>query len=231
MIDNFKQIEQFMQFDSDSFYKFEALIRNTDGENPLWYDGISNSNKNILIKNWYVNSQEYYDRIKHEMRVLCDLTGARLYVTLDRKSQSKLLRVILQNVTELVLASLQGDAIGIKKLNKILASTTSLIDTTCKGHRTIMFDVDSADVRYLYLVSAYIESHTDNYFILPTKQGYHVFCFKTFNSSNWAKSMLRWIEDKPEYSDITEQGIENNISMKPNQLGLVYHPEREFTNA
>ena len=36
MIDNFKTIENFMQFEEGTFYKFELLVRNTDGENELF---------------------------------------------------------------------------------------------------------------------------------------------------------------------------------------------------
>ena len=89
-INNFPVIEQFLEFEQGTFYKFELLVRNTDGNNPLYQEGYSNTNKNILIKSWYVDSKEYYEKIKHEMINLSNLTGARLYMTLDRKSNLKL---------------------------------------------------------------------------------------------------------------------------------------------
>ena len=50
MIDNFKVIDTFLQFEEGTFYKFELLVRNTDGENELFPERCSNTNRNILIK-------------------------------------------------------------------------------------------------------------------------------------------------------------------------------------
>ena len=50
-ISNFKVIDSFLQFEQGFFYKFELLVRNTDGRNPLFQEGYSNTNKNILINN------------------------------------------------------------------------------------------------------------------------------------------------------------------------------------
>ena len=65
-ISNFKVIDSFLQFEQGFFYKFELLVRNTDGENELFPERCSNTNRNILIKSWYIDSKEYYEKIKHE---------------------------------------------------------------------------------------------------------------------------------------------------------------------
>ena len=77
MIDNFKTIEKFLKFEEGTFYKFELLIRNTDGNNVLYENAYSNTNKNILIKSWYVDNNEYLQKIKNEMITMANLTGAR----------------------------------------------------------------------------------------------------------------------------------------------------------
>ena len=123
LIDNFEEIEDFMrfQFEDGLFFKFEALVRNTDGSNDLYEEGYSNTNKNILIKSWYIDSPEYYVRAKKEMITLCNMTGARLYMTCDAKSNKKLIQTIVKEVNDMVLATLQGSVFGVKKLNKLFS--------------------------------------------------------------------------------------------------------------
>ena len=62
MINNFNVIDNFLQFEEGTFYKFELLVRNTDGENELFPERCSNTNRNILIKSWYVDTKDYYEK-------------------------------------------------------------------------------------------------------------------------------------------------------------------------
>ena len=39
MINNFNVIDNFLQFKEGTFYKFELLVRNTDGYNVLFPEG------------------------------------------------------------------------------------------------------------------------------------------------------------------------------------------------
>ena len=49
MINNFSIIDNFLQFEDGTFYKFELLVRNTDGNNILYQKGYSETNKNIFF--------------------------------------------------------------------------------------------------------------------------------------------------------------------------------------
>ena len=169
-INNFPIIDNFLQFEKGSFYKFELLIRNTDGNNPLYQEGYSNTNKNILIKSWYIDTKEYYEKIKHEMITLADLTGARLYMTLDRKRSFK----VVQNLSCAFLDLLSGFTTSteptIKKIHKTFASETSKKEASEHNFRTIMFDVDTTKDTILDAVVNYIESKGQNAYILTTKK-------------------------------------------------------------
>ena len=228
MIDNFKIIDNFLNFEEGYFYKFEALIRNTDGENPLYCEGISNINKNLLIKNWFVDNKEYYEKIKHEMKVLCDLTGARLYMTLDRKCNKKLIQTIFSKVNEMVLESLKGTNYGTKRINKLMSSCSSLIDSSDTKTKTIMFDVDTKNAAVLEALICYIREKNETPYILNTKKGYHIVCYKKFNSIHWDTFAVSCFIDT--YPGTNTETIKqlisdmNNVSMKQNQLGLVYYP-------
>ena len=130
MIDNFKTIENFMQFEEGTFYKFELLVRNTDGENELFPERCSNTNRNILIKSWYVDNFDYYNKIKHEMVTMANLTGARLYITLDRKDNVKLVQNLIHSFTDTLCAICNGQKPSIKNIAKTFASETSKVENS-----------------------------------------------------------------------------------------------------
>lgn len=231
MIDNFHVIDSFLQFEEGSFYKFELLIRNTDGENDLYEEGYSNTNKNILIKSWYVDSESYYEKIKHEMITLANITGARLYVTLDRKDNRKLVQSIARRFFDLSMAIVEGSNPAIKGISKAFASETSKVENSCKNKRTMMFDIDTKEGIVLEAVICYIRSKEEIPYVLETRKGYHVFCYRKFDSSNWEQDVVQAFIDT--YTGQRVEDIERlvhlvkeNVSMKPNELGLVYHPEK-----
>ena len=231
MIDNFHVIDNFLQFEKGTFYKFELLVRNTDGQNDLYEEGYSNSNKNILIKSYYVDSEEYYEKVKYEMMALSNITGARIYVTLDRKENKKLVQSIAKKFFDLSMAIAEGTKPAIKGISKAFASETSKVENSCKDKRTIMFDVDTKEGIVLEAIICYVRSKGEMPHILDTKKGYHVFCYKKFDSRNWEQEVVQAFIDT--YTGQRLEDIERlvhlvkeYVSMKENELGLVYHPEK-----
>ena len=230
MIHNFNVIENFMQFEKGTFYKFECLVRNTDGENILYEEGFSKTNKNILVKSWYVDNLEYYNKIKQEMIKMCNLTGARLYITLDRKSNVKLVQELIHALTDTLCDMIQGKEIGIKSLSKIFASKTSVKETSDKKFKTIMFDVDTKDVDTLDCIQLYIENKGQKPYILETKKGYHVFCYRKFDICKWQQESIDiWVDYCKDNCTLEQvqsltHSIKEYVSVKDNELGLVYHP-------
>ena len=224
MIDNFPVIDNFLQFKEGTFYKFELLVRNTDGYNELFKEGYSETNKNILIKSWYVDTKDYYEKIKHEMITLSNLTGARLYVTLDRKDNVKLVQNLLHSYTDSLVAICNGQKPSIKSISKTFASETSKVENSSKGTKTIMFDVDTKNSNVYNAVIDYIISKVQQPYTLQTKKGYHIFCYRKFNHADW----LKYIQEKYELycKEVNEEpkDIEEFVSVKENELGLVYHP-------
>lgn len=227
MINNFSEIENFMKFKPGCFYKFECLIRNTDGANILYEEGFSKTNKNILVKSWYVDNKEYYEKIKPEMVKMCNLTGARLYITLDRKSNLKLVQELSHALTDTLCDMIQGKEIGIKSLSKMFASKTSVKESSDKSGRTLMWDVDTKDSSVLNSIQDYIHSQNQISYILTTKKGYHVFCFRKFDHSKW----LNYCQEKynlyRKELHLNYDEIQQYVSVKDNELGLVYHPTVE----
>ena len=229
MIDNFKTIEKFLQFEQGTFYKFELLVRNADGNNALYENGYSNTNKNILIKSWYVDNNEYLQKIKNEMITLANLTGARLYITLDRKDNVKLVKSLLHDFTDILCNLFTSSKPTIKSISKTFSSQTSKIENSCKNVRTIMFDVDTQEGDVLEALVCYIRSKEQVPYILTTKKGYHVFCFKKFDHSSWQQDTIQCFINTYTGTNIEVlQQLTHNVvtyvSVKQNELGLVYHP-------
>ena len=242
MIDNFETVENFMQFEEGTFYKFELLVRNTDGENILFPERVSNTNRNILIKSWYVDTKEYYEKIKHEMVTLSNLTGARIYVTLDRKENTKLVNSLLHSLADTLTAICNGQKPSIKNIVKVIASETSKVENSCKDSKTIMFDVDTKEEKVLNVVKDYIIRQGQAPYVLETKKGYHVFCYRKFDNSKWEQqcrtSFLAANESSGmclshEEEEQLVKKFKEVVSVKENELGLVYHPmknEKEAIN-
>lgn len=234
MISNFEVIENFLQFEEGTFYKFELLVRNTDGENSLYPEGCSSKNKNILIKSWYIDNKEYYYKVKHEMITLADITGARLYVTLDRKDSAKTVRSVLYSFVDVLYSICNSQKRSIKGISKVFASETSKVENSSKVTRTIMFDVDTKEETVLKGLTAYIESKGQTPYILETRKGFHVFCYRKFNLSDWQVGIGDCFLEryKKEYANkdlvsIMEylvHSVKEFVSAKENELGLVYHP-------
>lgn len=234
MIDNFKVIDSFLQFEKGSFYKFELLIRNTDGNNPLYQEGYSNTNKNILIKSWYIDTKEYYEKMKHEMKTLANMTGGRVYVTLDRKRSFKVAQNLSYAFLDLLVGFTTSTEPTIKKIYKTFASETSKKEASEHNFKTIMFDVDTKDIKVLDALVFYISNNKQHPYILETKKGYHVFCYKKFSMNNWEQDVVEafykeyrktvTIEDMEELTHL----VAEYVSVKENELGLVYHPMKEF---
>ena len=233
-INNFPIIDNFVQFEKGSFYKFELLIRNTDGNNPLYQEGYSNTNKNILIKSWYIDTKEYYEKMKHEMKTLADLTGARLYVTLDRKNNFKLIQNLSYAFLDLLAGFTTITKPTIKRIYKTFASETSKKEASEHNFKTYMFDVDTKDIRVLDALTLYIIDNKQHPYILETKKGYHVVCFKKFDKDNWKQDAVESFYNEYRKTVTTKdmEELTHLISelepVKENELGLVYHPMKNF---
>ena len=84
-INNFYQLENLLEFKEGSYYKFIALIRAKDNSGVIDTKELGE----IFVRQWFVDSQTSLLKYREDMISLCKATGARLYVTTDRKSVKK----------------------------------------------------------------------------------------------------------------------------------------------
>lgn len=224
MIDNFDTIEKFLKFDTEYFYKFECLIRNTDGDNILYDKNISNTRKNLLVKSWYVDTATYFWNAKNEMKTLCDITGGRLYITLDRKSVKKLLSESLKEIINILdhSAFFGAELPPARTLCKLFNSKSSVVETSDKTNKTIMFDIDKKDKELLDLCVSFVEHNHQKPIVLETKKGWHVVCYKKFNTEKIMDNLCEWAKVYNCY--LSTDTVREFVSCEPNKLGLVYLP-------
>lgn len=184
LVDNFDKVKNVVQWKPEqTYYKFVALIRAKDykdGERPVLLD---KEKQECFVRQWIVDSEEYFDRVKEDMKTVVEMFRCRLYMTLDRKSTMKTL-IAARDVVNRQLDSYLGvkePQVSVKMFNKLVPSVTQLAESSDRDGRRWMFDVDTKDVNVLNVVKKlcgidYLES-------FETKNGYHVVADKKFDAN------------------------------------------------
>lgn len=184
LVDNFDKVKNVVQWKPEqTYYKFVALIRAKDykdGERPVLLD---KEKQECFARQWLVDSEEYFDRVKEDMKTVVEMFRCRLYMTLDRKSTMKTL-IAARDVVNRQLDSYLGvkePQVSVKMFNKLVPSVTQLAESSDRDGRRWMFDVDTKDVNVLNVVKKlcgtdYLES-------FETKNGYHVVADKKFDAN------------------------------------------------
>lgn len=184
LVDNFDKVKNVVQWKPEqTYYKFVALIRAKDykdGERPVLLD---KEKQECFVRQWLVDSEEYFDRVKEDMKTVVEMFRCRLYMTLDRKSTMKTL-IAARDVVNRQLDSYLGvkePQVSVKMFNKLVPLVIQLAESSDRDGRRWMFDVDTKDVNVLNVVKKlcgtdYLES-------FETKNGYHVVADKKFDAN------------------------------------------------
>lgn len=227
IVDNFDKVKNVVQWKPEqTYYKFVALIRAKDykdGEFPVLLD---KAKQECFVRQWLVDNEEYFERVKEDMKTVVEMFKCRLYMTLDRKSTMKTL-IAARDVINRQLDSYLGvkePQVSVKMFNKLVPSVTQLAESSDRDGRRWMFDVDTKDVNVLNVVKKlcgefYLET-------FETKNGYHVVADKKFD----ANARLQCVKhrgklrdfDMSLYSNEESELLENSeVEVKANSLILV----------
>ena len=181
IINNTHQLNKVMEFNpSLSYYKFVCLIRAKDyedGNMPL-----SNKDKQeILVRQWFVDSQESLDKQLPDMLKMTEMFKCRLYMCLDRKSTMKTLVQMRNQINNYLDPFLGNDkpSCSVKAINKVTASSSSVSESSDKGVRRWMYDCDSLSPS----LEERVRNECGQFYLatFKTKNGYHVVAKREFN--------------------------------------------------
>ena len=237
-VNNFAEIEKLLKFEKNTFYKFMVVVRNKDGRTPLISKEAPSGE--TTIKQWYIESEEYYNKVKSEMIALAECTRGRLYMCIERKSSYKMFMLLLDKVTDIIKEAVTCPSATPKRLNKIVNSITSDKLCTDKDCKTWMYDIDDEDEHGWYrdAILAYVAQvgniGTDEVTVLRSRSGWHVITPRKFAiDENWH----RWVADRVlDYAKMTFPKLTTNealdiihvvedIKVQPNQMCLAYYKE------
>lgn len=80
MLNNFEQIKGLMDFSLEGTYYFIQCLRRSKDQ-P---EDDSQTSNNIVIKDYYIKSFDYFDKVFPEIQTMCDVFNARAYIRLNR---------------------------------------------------------------------------------------------------------------------------------------------------
>lgn len=229
IVDNFDKVKNVVQWKPEqTYYKFVALIRAKDykdGEFPVLLD---KEKQECFVRQWLVDNEEYFERVKKDMKTVVEMFKCRLYMTLDRKSTMKTL-IAARDVINRQLDSYLGvkePQVSVKMFNKLVPSVTQLAESSDRKCKRWMFDVDTKDVNVLNVVKKlcgefYLET-------FETKNGYHVVADKKFDATGYLKcvrnnNLLPLFREKIMWLEDNEVDLLKNseVEVKANSLILV----------
>lgn len=225
LVDNFDKVKNVVQWKPEqTYYKFVALIRAKDykdGEKPVLLD---KEKQECFVRQWLVDSEEYFDRVKEDMKTVVEMFRCRLYMTLDRKSTMKTL-IAARDVVNRQLDSYLGvkePQVSVKMFNKLVPSVTQLAESSDRDGRRWMFDVDTKNEDVLKAVKELCGEYYLETF--ETKNGYHVVANKKFD----ANGLLRLVQNGYTNTDVEKLKLtslalfhNDTVEVKANSLVLV----------
>ena len=237
VVDNFEQIEATLSFEKNTFYKFMIVVRNKDGRTPLISK--ESAGGETTIKQWYIESLEYYNKIKPEMKALAECTRGRLYMCIERKSSYKMFMLLLDKITAIIKEAVICPDATPKRLNKIVNSITSDKLCTDKNCKTWMYDVDDEDELEIYrsAICRYLREDmkvdAEDIRILQSRSGWHIIVKRCYPiDENWVRAVADYaLEYAKTCMKLTIENsldiihIVEDIKVQPNQMCLVYYNE------
>lgn len=172
-VNNFNRIRNHLKFDDpDKFYFIEVLKRKKD----FGYNINGTNNNNRLISYYCVDSLDKYEHIQEEVVQICDATGARCMIHLNRRSFRKVYRE-LQDILK--------DYNYEQRYNLMYRTYSSAcgqedVRAEKSGEINCLWDYDSDDSDDLgvptveEIVSILKEIDSREIFTVPSKSGYHI---------------------------------------------------------
>ena len=203
LVDNTKKLGKLMEFKPGTYYKFVCLVRAKDYRDGSEQTLHCMEKQEILVKDWLVDTPERLAGTLPDMLKFTELFKCRLYMCTDRKSVLKTLKTMrdtVQNYLDPFLGNPNASC-SVRAVKKVASSASNMDESSDKGGRCFLFDVDTKDKEVLKMVEEYCGSSYEATF--ETKSGYHVVAKRNFDAHRWTELMY------------------NNVDLKENAMVLV----------
>lgn len=247
-INNFYQLENLLEFKEGSYYKFIALIRAKDNSGVI----DTKERGEIFVRQWFVDSNQSLLKYKEDMINLCKATGARLYVTTDRKSVKKTVFKMLEQLHDIIKQFVFGSYtnVSLRKLSKFSSSASSLAECS-DGNKYWLIDIDKNGMTE-ELTEQQVEQIVEDFkYIFSDKKvlkfktlnGYHLLIKRNFDyraefAKRWQKAkdginstnpldVPFYLLQNKVFERLWSYKMNNHYSDKENALTLVYFNKGE----
>lgn len=185
-INNFGELPKLMHLQDGRYYKFFLAIRKKDVPNGV-HPMITTKSQENIIRFWLVDDEErFYRKQLFEMQFLLQaIPYSRLYMVLDPKSCKRTLQTMRGKLDGLIDQAMFDGNVNCRFLNRIVTSSTSAPESSDKGGRKYLIDVDTQDVSELEDCKTQLDEIGANYVVIPSKNGYHIVCDRDFDMTRF----------------------------------------------
>ena len=216
-------IERLMRFNPNkSFYYFIAIKRKKDHPELQIKDS-------QVIKTWIVKDiRDFYGYYIPEMLEIVKLHQCRLYMCTDRKSYTKSMLSIRNDINKQLDCAIGTDKTEYspKILNNLLQSNIMKDESSDKNMRKWLFDIDTKDYNVVNIIKKLCGEYFDH--ILETKNGYHIVAEREFDAHTSllclkTHGMARTF-DRDKFTEEEFKIMEQNadkVELKTNALALI----------
>jgi len=177
IFNSFEMIKPMLQFNpTKSFYYFVAIKRRKD--NPELQ-----MKESQVIKTWIIKDlRDFHWFWATEMTDIMKLHKCRLYMCTDRKSYSKTMLSIRNDINkhlDCAIGSTKSEY-SPKILDNLLQSNIMKDESSDKDARKWLFDIDVQDMKIVNIIKKLCGEHFETF--LETKNGYHVVAKRKFDA-------------------------------------------------
>ena len=216
-------IERLMRFNPNkSFYYFIAIKRKKDHPELQIKDS-------QVIKTWIVKDiRDFYGYYIPEMLEIVKLHQCRLYMCTDRKSYTKSMLSIRNDINKQLDCAIGTDKTEYspKILNNLLQSNIMKDESSDKNMRKWLFDIDTKNYNVVNIIKKLCGEYFDH--ILETKNGYHIVAEREFDAHTSllclkTHEMARTF-DRDKFTEEEFKIMEQNadkVELKTNALALI----------
>lgn len=213
IVDNRDKLKYVLDFKNGTYYKFVCLVRSKDfKDNPNEQVLHCMEKQEILVKDWLMDTPERLGGTLPDMLKFTELFKCRLYMVTDRKSVVKTLKTMrdtVQNYLDPFLCNPNASC-SVRAVKKIASSASNMDESSDKGGRKWLFDVDTKNGSLKDYLMDYFMVENYNPVLFTTKNGYHIVTDRCFDAHKFVDKTL------PEVA--FQQGLQMHWLDKNNKL-------------